>query len=145
MIDEKIFEKDRNFHGVKGLIFIEDKILVYRRDNKTKSFPFYIDLPGGGKEKDESAFDTFKRESQEEFGISIEKENVIYAKKYTSAMDQSKESYFIVVKTYKTKDDVNFGDEGLEYFLLKIEEYLQLNDSIPRQKEKVEEYLKSIK
>lgn len=145
MIDEKIFEKDRNFHGVKGLIFIEDKILVYRRDNKTKSFPFYIDLPGGGKEEDESAFETFKRESREEFGISIEKENVTYAKKYTSAMDQSKESYFIVIKTYKTKDDVNFGDEGLEYFLLKIEEYLQLNDSIPRQKEKVEEYLKSIR
>ena len=61
MIDKNIFSKERNFHGVKGLIFIGNKILVYRRDNNTDSFPLYIDLPGGAKELGESPFETFKR------------------------------------------------------------------------------------
>lgn len=142
MIESKIFEKDRNFHGVKGLVFIGEKFIVYRRDNNTKSFPFYIDLPGGGKENNESAFETFKRETKEEFGIDISKDNIVYAKQYISAMDNTKESYFIVVKTDNTKQkDIIFGDEGIEYFLLTPEDYLKLNDSIPRQKEKVITYL----
>jgi len=142
MIESKIFEKDRNFHGVKGLVFINEKFIVYRRDNNTKNFPFYIDLPGGGKENDESAFETFKRETKEEFGIDINKDDIIYAKQYVSAMDSTKESYFIVVKTKNIKEEeIIFGDEGIEYFLLTPEEYLKLDDSIQRQKEKVITYL----
>ncbi|ETB63636.1 MAG: hypothetical protein O210_OD1C00001G0092 [Parcubacteria bacterium RAAC4_OD1_1] len=38
--------------------------------------------------------------------------------------------------------DIIFGDEGLEYYLLTVDEYLQLKNSIPRQKEKVLDYIK---
>lgn len=142
MIEQNIFGKDRNFNGVKGLVFIDDKIVAYRRDNKTKSYPLYIDLPGGGKEDVESAFETFQREVKEEFGIGIEKDDITYAKQYISQMDSSKESYFIVVKTKNIKGgDIIFGNEGLEYFLFTLEEYLKLEDSIPRQKDKIIEYL----
>jgi hypothetical protein len=47
MIDSRIFEKGRNFHGAKGLLYIQEKLLVYRRDNNTDIYPHYIDLPGG--------------------------------------------------------------------------------------------------
>ena len=50
MITKNIFDNNRNFHGAKGIVFINKKMLVYRRDNKTDSFPLYIDLPGGGRE-----------------------------------------------------------------------------------------------
>ena len=142
MIDQKIFEKYRNFHGVKGLIFCGEKILVYRRDTKTNSFPLYIDLPGGAKEENESSFDSFKREVKEEFGIDIEQKDIVYAKQYMSEMDSNKESHFIVVKPDNiSESDIIFGDEGLEYILLKPEEYINLNYAIKRQQYKVSEYL----
>jgi 8-oxo-dGTP diphosphatase len=142
MIDKKIFDKNRNFHGVKGLVFIGDKILTYRRDTNTKSFPLYIDLPGGGKEENESPFDTFKRETKEEFGIEINSIDVKYAKQYMSVMDPTKESYFIVVNPLNIEEsDIVFGDEGFEPMLITLDEYLKLNDAIKRHQEKVVDYL----
>lgn len=145
IIDQKIFNKDRNFHGVKGLVFIGDKILTYRRDTNTKSFPLHIDLPGGGKEEGESPFDTFKRETKEEFGIEINSDNVKYAKQYMSAMDATKESYFIVANSNAKENDIIFGDEGLEPMLITPDEYLKLNDAIKRQQDKVVDYLATFK
>ena len=144
MIDPKIYE-ERNFHGVKGLVFIDEKILVYRRDNKTKSFPLCIDLPGGGKENNETPFATFKRELKEEFNLKLAESDVVYAKQYLSAMDESKESYFIVTKNLSAqKTDIALGNEGLEYYLMSVDEYLKLNDAIGRQQTKVEQYLLDI-
>ena len=141
MIDQKIFVP-RNFHGVKGIIFIKDKMLVYRRDTKTTDFPLCIDLPGGGRENNETPFETFKREVKEEFGLKLSGNDVAYAKQYMSAMDITKESYFIVTKPLKVKErEIIFGDEGLEFFLMKPDEYLKLNDAIGRQQLKVKEYI----
>ena len=144
-IDQNIFS-ERNFHGVKGVIFIREKILVYRRDIRTTSFPLCVDLPGGGKENNESPLATFKRELMEEFGIKINSTDVVYAKKYISVMDPMKESYFIVTKPLDIKeDDIVLGDEGLEFMLMDPGEYLKLSDGIKRQQNKVAEYLDAIK
>jgi len=145
MVDQKIFDKTRNFHGVKGIVFIEGRMLVYRRDTKTDNFPLHIDLPGGGRESNESPFETYKREVKEEFGLEINEGEIVYAKQYMSVMDVSKESYFIVVKPMNIKEsDIIFGDEGLEFFLMKPEEYLSLDDIIERHKVKVTDYLNSL-
>ncbi|MEO8065734.1 MAG: glycosyltransferase [Candidatus Doudnabacteria bacterium] len=143
-IDQRIFSK-RNFHGVKGIIFIDDKMLVYRRDNKTDNFPLQIDLPGGGKEADETPFETFQRESKEEFGVQIEKSDISYAKQYMSAMDPTKESYFFVTRPLNVdRKDIIFGNEGLEFLLVKPEEYLKFGDAIKRHQDKVKEYFNSL-
>ena len=145
MIDQRIFE-ERNFHGVKGVVFLHDKMLVYQRDTKTFNFPLCIDLPGGGKENHESPFETFKREVFEEFGITVNQSDIVYAKKYKSAFDQTKESYFIVTKPLNIKEsDIIFGDEGLRFFTITPEEFLVLSNGIERQKKKVREYLEFVK
>jgi 8-oxo-dGTP diphosphatase len=144
VIDQNIFI-ERNFHGVKGLVFIGDKMLVYRRDTNTDSFPLHIDLPGGGKENHESPFDAFKREVEEEIGIQIDKSDIRYAKKYVSPMDSSKESYFIATKSLGIEEkDIVFGNEGLEFFLMNPKEYLNLSDGINRQQNKVTECLDNL-
>ncbi len=145
MITKNIFDNNRNFHGAKGIVFINKKMLVYRRDNKTDSFPLYIDLPGGGRENNESPYETFKREVKEEFGFKITKKDILYAKQYVSAMDASKESYFIVVRLNVTEKDIVFGDEGLDFFLIETENYLKLNDAIRRQQNRVLDYINSKK
>lgn len=144
MIDQKIFDKTRDFHGVKGIVFINEKMLVYRRDTKTDYFPLFIDLPGGERENDESPFETFKREVKEEFGLEINEGDIVYAKKYMSVIEDSKESYFIVVKPVNIKEsDIIFGDEGLEFFLMEPKEYLNLDDALKRHQAKVTEYIDS--
>ena len=142
MIDKDTFTVIDTFHGSKGLVYVGDDILVFRRDNKTTHFPLMIDLPGGGREVGESPFDTFKRETFEEFGLIIEKEDVIYSKRYMSIMNKDMYAFFIVVKNENLKkEDIIFGDEGLEYMLMKGEEFVALHDAVSRQQERVKEFL----
>ena len=71
MIEKNTFNNSINFNGAKGLVYIGNEILVYRRDNNTNSEPLKLDLPGGGRDGNESAFETFSREVMEEFGLEI--------------------------------------------------------------------------
>ena len=48
MIHENTYKKV-DFNGAKGLVFLGDKILTYRRDNKTSNKPLCIDLPNSVK------------------------------------------------------------------------------------------------
>ncbi len=142
MIDQDIFNNKVNFNGAKGLVFINDKIIVFRRDNKTDKFPLYIDLPGGGKENNESPFETFKREVKEEFGIDINISDIEYSKKYKSIFDPKIPAYFIVAKPLHLKEnDIIFGDEGLYYFLITPKDFIKLGDAVERQQNKVIDYL----
>ena len=120
-------------------------MLIYRRDTNTEYFPLYIDLPGGGKELDESPFETFQREVKEEFGISINEGDIVYAKKYIGVMDPTKDSYFFATKNLDSvSHPVIPGNEGSEFSSIEIKEYLELTDAINRQQDRVREYLNSL-
>lgn len=130
------------FNGAKGVVFLEGKMLVYRRDNKTNYEPLHIDLPGGGREENESPFVTFKREVKEEFGLDISQEEIVFSCTIPSIMTPEKISFFIVAQARKAKsEDIIFGSEGLEWFLLTPEEFINHPDGIKRQQERVRKYL----
>lgn len=141
MLHENTYKKV-DFSAAKGLVFIGDKIIAYRRDEKTNVHPLKIDLPGGGREEDESPFDTFKREAKEEFGIIVEKEDIHFSSTYPSGTNPDRESYFIVAKPLTLNAaDIVFGDEGLEWFLMTPEEFIARPDGIKKQQEGVAKYL----
>lgn len=145
MIDKNTFNNSADFHGVKGLVFIGDKIVVFRRDNNTKNWPLQIDLPGGGREGNESPFETFKREVMEEFGINVEKDDIIFSKKYQAVLDPIKEAYFMVTKPLNIREsDIILGDEGLGFSLMTPQQFVGLKDAVKRQQDKVAEYLERI-
>ena len=141
MIHESTYKKV-DFNGAKGLVFLGNKILTYRRDYKTDNKPGYIDLPGGGREGDESPFDTFKREVKEEFGIDIEKSDIQFSCTIQSTIEPDKKSYFLVAKLTQVKaSDIVFGSEGAEWLLMTPEEFISRPDGIERQQKRVERYL----
>ena len=141
MIHENTF-KSIEFNGAKGLVYIGDKILVYRRDSTTKKSPNCIDMPGGGREGNESPFDTFKREVKEEFSIEISKEDVLYSCPFQSYDDPTQISFFIVTKSLKyNADDIHFGNEGTEWQMMTPDEFVHRPDGIERQQARVKNFL----
>ncbi len=145
MIDQEAFTTNVPFHGSKGMIFISEKIIVFRRDTKTNNFPLMIDLPGGGVESNETPFETFARESFEEFGVTIAKEDVVYVRQYPGVIDPRQSFFFVTKPKNLTQSKVVFGDEGLEWFCLDPHEFVSLSDGVPRQQERVRDYLNYIK
>ncbi len=142
---DDIFRYDPAASGTKGLVFIGDKLLIYRRDNNTDLFPLYLDLPGGGSEGEETPFQTLQRELKEEFGLSITASDIVYAKKYQSSLSPDKTAYFVVVQlAAKVKNDIVFGDEGLEYMLMTPKEYLGRTDAWPAIQNRARDYFQSL-
>lgn len=148
MLDKNTFDKGLDFHGVKGLIFLEDKIIVFRRDNKTKDRPLQIDLIGGGRGQDETPFENFKREAKEEVGLDLQKDDIVFCKryegkKYEGTLYKSKFSYFFATRPLKFKEsDIIFGNEGLEYMLMTPQEFIALPDAVKEHQDKALDYLK---
>lgn len=141
MIHENTYKKI-DFNGAKGLVFLGDKILVYRRDTKTKKSPGYIDMIGGGREGDESPFETFKREVKEEVGLDIQANDIQFSYPFQSYDDPTKISFFFVTKHLKYQEsDVKFGNEGTEWLTMTPEEFINRPDGIERQQKRVKDYL----
>jgi 8-oxo-dGTP diphosphatase len=142
---EDFFRFDPLSAGVKGLVYIGDDILVYRRDTKTNLFPLYIDVPGGGPKDGETPFDTFRREVKEEFGLDVVPEDIVYVRCYDGVFEIGKHSYFPVAKLPReAKNQIKFGDEGTEYMIMPIEKYLSLGDDWPYYRKHTLDYFKSL-
>jgi 8-oxo-dGTP diphosphatase len=78
-------DPNQEFLGTKGLVFIGDQVLVYRRDAKAPRYPLAIDVPGGGREGRESPAETFMREIKEEFGLGIAVDDISYSRRYRAS------------------------------------------------------------
>lgn len=118
--------------GVKGLVYLGKDLLMYKRDNKTEIMPYCFDVPGGGSEYGESPFVTFKREVKEEFGIEIDKRDIVYAKKYKHLKEKGKFTYFVVAELPNDiKSEIKFGDEGLGYLFMTEKEFIKNEEIWP--------------
>lgn len=141
MIHQDTF-KIVDFNGAKGMVLFGDKMLIYRRDEKTSDLPLCLDLPGGGREGDESPFATFQREVKEEFNIGISQEEIIFSCTIPSAMTPEKKSFFLVAQAKNAKpEEIVLGTEGVEWFLITPAEFVVRPDGIGRQQERVRKYL----
>lgn len=141
---DEFFRYDPLTIGSKGLVFIGSNVLVYQRDSKTDAFPLQLDLPGGGPEGKETPFETFRREVQEEFGLLLKAEDIVYVRKYPSVLAAGKFAYFPVAKLPESAAaTVHFGEEGLEYFLMSLEEYLGQKSSWSVLQERARDYRKA--
>ena len=139
---DDFFKPVTDFSGSKGLVFVGDKVLVYRRDINTKLFPKKLDLPGGGRNGQETPFETFAREVYEEFGLTVQRENIVYARQYESSIHEGRKTFFAAAKLPATDNvNIHFGDEGMEYMLLPVQDYLKRTDAWPIFQERAADYL----
>ena len=70
-----------DFTGCKIALFCGDKLLTILRDDKENiPWPNMWELPGGGREGDESPFECAAREVFEELGIRLTKDCLVWRK-----------------------------------------------------------------
>ena len=139
----ELLNKRMNFTGCKIALFCGDKVLTILRDDKDDiPCPNMWELPGGGREGDESPFECAAREVYEELGIHLNEDCLLWRKVYPSMLFEGKKSVFLVGKLTKEQfDKIVFGDEGQGYRLMSVEEFLGSDRVVPQLQDRVRDYL----
>lgn len=141
-IDTDTFNGNALFHGVKGLIRVADKIIVVRRDTKTMKYQLQLDLPGGGREGNESPFETLKREIRETLGINLGPDDIAFSVRYDNPSGHAQDTFFLVTKELTLDPHkINFGEKGLMYSFMTMHEFIKRPDAVEKQKGRIINYL----
>ena len=133
-----------DFTGSKIALICGDKVLTILRDDKDDiPCPNMWELPGGGREGDESPFECAAREVYEELGIHLNEDCLLWGKIYPSVIFEGKQSVFMVGQLRQEQfDNITFGDEGQGYQLMNVEEFLSSSQVVPQLQERLKDYLK---
>ena len=133
-----------DFTGCKIALLCGDSVLTILRDYKPSiPWPNMWELPGGGREGDETPFECVAREVFEELGIHLTEDNLLGSKVYPSMLFERKQSVFMVSQLSQEQfDSIVFGDEGQGYKLMSIDEFLGSDKVVPQLQERLKDYLK---
>lgn len=122
-----------DFVGAKAAFFCGPMILTYLRDD-FEGLPWRgrWDLPGGGREGDETPETCLLRELEEEFGLKLSPDRLLYRAILPSMTDPSRLSAFF--GGYLSQDDVaaiRFGSEGQRWQLMEAEVFFTHTLAVP--------------
>lgn len=121
------------FAGAKLAALIDGHILTYRRDvTPGLRWPGRIDLPGGGREGDESPAACALRELHEEFGLALPESRLWWARAFPAMDAPGQNGWFLALTLTRAEvAAIRFGDEGHSPQLLGIPAFLDADDAIP--------------
>ena len=136
-----------DFQGCKIALICDGRILTILRDDKpTIPWPNMWELPGGGREGNESPFECVAREVYEELGIHLTEDCLLWSKVYPSMLYEGRQSVFMVGQLSQDQfDSITFGDEGQAYKLMNIEEFLTSSQVVPQLQGRLRDYLEEVK
>jgi 8-oxo-dGTP diphosphatase len=133
-----------DFSGSKIALICGDELVAYRRDDKPDiPFPGFWDLPGGGREGAETPLQCALRETEEEFGLALDPQLVIWEQLYGQSIDAEPRHWFFVAEIDPAQvASIVFGDEGQYWRMMAIAEFLALADAPPLLKQQLRQYLR---
>ncbi len=120
-------------HGSKVALFLGDRLVSILRDDFPHiHFPNLWDLPGGGREGDETTFQTVARELEEELGLILPRAAVLWESAFPSSIDATKwNAFFVAQMSARAVDDIVFGGEGQRWALYGMEDFIALDNRVP--------------
>ena len=135
-----------DFTGCKIALFCGDKLLTILRDDKASiPWPNMWELPGGGREGNESPFECAAREVYEELGIHLTKDCLLWSRVYPSVLYEGRYSVFMVGQLRQEQfDNITFGDEGQGHQLMNVEEFLSSSQAVPQLQDRVRDYMEEV-
>ncbi len=127
------------FHGAKAAVFVGDRIVTVLRDDIPEiTWPGWWDLPGGGREGEETPEETVLRETREEVALDIGPDCIIWRRRFPSATQAGTQSWFFVIRlSPHAEAEIMLGDEGQEWRLVTVQEFLANDRAIPFLKDRL--------
>ena len=100
------------------------------------------ELTGGGREGQETPLECLRREVWEELGLILEEKSIIWSRIYPSMLDKDRSAVFVVAQISQEQyQEIDFGDEGQEFKLMPIEDFIKAEGIIPQLQERFKDYL----
>ena len=140
---EDCLEERFEFTGCKIALICEGQILTILRDDKeTIPWPNLWELPGGGREGEETPFECVQREVFEELSLKLEETDIVWAKEYQGMLVPDKTSIFMVgTITQEEFAGIVFGDEGQAYQMMDVSQFLSDEKVVPQLQDRLRDYL----
>ena len=138
-----LLQKQMEFSGCKIALICDDKLLTILRDDfPTIPWPNMWELPGGGREDEETPFECVQREVFEELGLKLEEADILWVKDYQGMLDPDKTSIFMVgAITQEEFACIVFGDEGQAYQMMDVSQFLADEKVVPQLQDRLSDYL----
>ncbi|MDN5017333.1 NUDIX hydrolase [Streptococcus sp. SI1] len=138
-----LLHKQMEFSGCKIALICDDRLLTILRDDKASiPYPNMWELPGGGREGEETPFECVQREVFEELSLKLEETDIVWAKEYQGMLVPDKTSIFMVgTITQEEFASITFGDEGQAYQMMDVSQFLSDDKVIPQLKDRLRDYL----
>lgn len=115
----------QDFGGAKLILFIGDRIVVLRRDEKPDiPWPGRLDLPGGGRDGEESAVECVLRETFEEVGLSLTPGDLVWQHQFERGV------FFAAHLPTEAQAQIVFGSEGQGWLLVDPADYVRDREAI---------------
>lgn len=115
-----------------GLIRGAEVLTILRDDFGHIPWPGYWDLPGGGVEVGESAEDCVLRELEEELGLRLPPERLLWRSDYPSVDFPGRTGAFFLAEIVAAEiGAVRFGDEGQGWRMMAVAEFLDHPKAVP--------------
>lgn len=119
------------FGGAKIAAILGETLLVYARDdNSDIPFPGMLDLPGGGRAGNESPDECVTRELFQQFGVFLTVERLHYHRAYRLSDGITVSHFFAAYLTEAEVAHVRFGDEGQDWALMPITDFIADYDAV---------------
>lgn len=118
------------FGGAKLALYLGSELAVILRDAKPDLiYADHWDLPGGGREGNETPLECALRECKEELGIDVPQAAVCWGAKFHEGATAK---WFYVAKLpAQMTDSVVFGDEGQRWEMMSEERFLTHPNAVP--------------
>lgn len=121
------------FTGCKLVLVRGDALLTCLRDDRPGlPWPGLWDLPGGGREGDETPEDCVLRELAEEFGLHLGPERLEWRRVWPSMTDLRRRSVFFAGRISGAEiAAIRFGPEGQGWRMMAVAEFLAHPLAVP--------------
>lgn len=129
-----------SFSGAKLALFLGSDLLVILRDDKPDiPYPNHWDLPGGGREGDETPRQCALRETREEVGLIVKPADLIWSNSYERP--RGTVWFFVAHLPHSVINQVRFGDEGQGWRMMEAHKFIAEPMAVPHFTQQLQKYL----